>query len=73
MHKGSLPQPDDRENDGKRGLFYRGVGTEPWKVLWRPPGQKHWNAETSIRGIAAAQEIAKRLSDDGNEVHRYRI
>lgn len=69
MHKGSLPQSDDRESNGK---LYAGTGFDSWKVLWRPPGQKHWSCENGITGIEAAKHIEQQKKDEGNEAYRYR-
>lgn len=72
MHKGSLPQPDDRiGSDGK--TTYRGLEYDPWKVLWRPPKQKHWNAEIGFVGAVAAETRLSELVAKGNEAYRYRI
>lgn len=71
MHKGSLPQPDDREYSSKPGT-QAGTGFDSWKVLWRPPGQKHWSCENGITGIEAAKRIEKQKKGEGNEAYRYR-
>ena len=72
MHKGSLPQADDRPNNGQKTV-YAGNGTDGWKVLWRGPGQKHWTARTGIIGRPAAIRFLDWLEEQGYEAHRYRI
>jgi hypothetical protein len=71
MHKGSLPQPDDRENQCRPGI-YEGTGHDIWKVLWRPKGQKHWCCENSISGVLTAKAIERAKKLAGHEVYRYR-
>ena len=72
MHKGSLPQADDRPNSDQK-TFYAGNDADRWKVLWRSPGQKHWNAELGIIGRPAAIRFLEQLKKQGYEAYRYRI
>ena len=72
MHKGSLPQADDRPNSGQK-TFYAGNSADVWKVLWRGSGQKHWSARLGIIGRPAAIRFLEWLEEQGYEAYRYRI